>query len=78
MKIICKDTMPNGVKIQLEDWSEHNTYDRNNPIYHLSKENKRIPHCSPKSSNRKGINHFFKPSDRPRKAVGENKLQNAV
>lgn len=25
MKIIRKDTMPNGVKIQLEDWSEHNT-----------------------------------------------------
>lgn len=25
MKIIRKDIMPNGTKIQLEDWSEHNT-----------------------------------------------------
>ena len=25
MKIIRKDTMPDGTKIQLEDWSEHNT-----------------------------------------------------
>jgi hypothetical protein len=25
MKILRKDTMPNGTAIQLEDWSEHNT-----------------------------------------------------
>ena len=25
MKILRKDTMPNGTKIQLEDWSEHRT-----------------------------------------------------